>query len=45
MGVFALICVVILGVAGYWRYANQLPTYPPPAIVMPECRSRATATM
>jgi hypothetical protein len=35
MGVFALICVVILGVAGYWRYANQLPLYPPPAVVMP----------
>jgi hypothetical protein len=35
MGVFALICIVILGVAGYWRYANQLPTYPPPAVVMP----------
>src|SRR5205809_640285 len=35
MGVFALICIVILGVAGYWRYANQLPVYPTPSVVMP----------
>jgi hypothetical protein len=34
-GVFALLCVLIAGVAGYWHYANQLPVYPPPNIVMP----------
>jgi hypothetical protein len=27
--------MLIAGVAGYWRYANQLPVYPPPNIVMP----------
>src|SRR5712692_1131178 len=34
-GVFALLCVLIAGVAGYWGYANQLPVYPSPNIVMP----------
>ena len=34
-GVFALLCVLIAGVAGYWRYANQLPVYPTPSVVMP----------
>jgi hypothetical protein len=34
-GVFALLCVLIAGVAGYWHYANQLPVYPPPNIVLP----------
>src|SRR5207302_6592605 len=34
-GGFALLCVLVAGVAGYWRYANQLPVYPLPNIVMP----------
>jgi hypothetical protein len=34
-GVLGLVCVLIAGVVGYWRYANQLPSYPAPAIVMP----------
>src|SRR5207253_10275245 len=34
-GGFALLCVLVAGVAGYWRYANQLPVYPAPHIVMP----------
>src|SRR5437763_16588343 len=34
-GVVGLVCVLIAGVVGYWRYANQRPTYPAPNIVMP----------
>ena len=34
-GGFALLCVLVAGVAGYWRYANQLPVYPTPSVVMP----------
>jgi hypothetical protein len=34
-GACGLICVLIAGAAGYWRYANQLPVYPAPTIVMP----------
>lgn len=33
--VFALVCVLTAGVVGYWRYANQLPAYPAPIIVLP----------
>jgi hypothetical protein len=34
-GLFGLAFILIAGVAGYWRYANQLPAYPAPEIVMP----------
>src|SRR5438128_2391797 len=34
-GVIGLVVVIIAGVVGYWRYANQLPTYPTPTVVMP----------
>src|SRR4051812_18507472 len=35
LGLFALVCVLMIGVGGYWRYANELPAYPPPNVVMP----------
>lgn len=34
-GGFALGCVLLASLAGYWHYANQLPVYRPPTIVMP----------
>jgi hypothetical protein len=34
-GVFALACLIVAAIAGYWRYANQLPSYPRPAVVLP----------
>src|SRR5437879_5661959 len=33
--IFALLCISVGGLAGYWRYANQLPVYPTPSVVMP----------
>src|SRR5579864_420533 len=35
VGVLALVCVVTAGVAGYWRYANELPVYPALKVVIP----------
>jgi hypothetical protein len=35
LGIFGLICVLAAGLVGYWRYANQLPVYPSPTVVMP----------
>ena len=34
-GLSALVCVLIAGIAGYWQYANQWPSYPSPPFVMP----------
>jgi hypothetical protein len=34
-GVFALVCVLFAAVVGYWHYANQLPVYPAPNVVVP----------
>jgi hypothetical protein len=35
-GIFALLCLLMAAAAGYWRYANQLPSYSPPAVILPD---------
>src|SRR4051794_38746893 len=35
IGLCALICLVVAGTAGYFRYVNQLPDYPSVPVVMP----------
>src|SRR5262249_7993324 len=34
-GVFLLAILIVGGLSAWWRYANEVPTYPPAAVVMP----------
>jgi hypothetical protein len=34
-GVFGLVAMLTAGAAAYWQYANSLPSYPTPTVVMP----------